>query len=72
MYVNFAKKVILPIMVVVPIKYHYLLFLFAGITLVIEIAIDCYNGFYNKFTRMAVYKSVEILIYILLLTYYLV
>jgi hypothetical protein len=72
MYINFAKKVILPIMVVVPIKYHYLLFLFAAVFLVIEIIIDCYNGFYRKFTRLAFYKAIEILIFILLLAYYLV
>lgn len=62
----------LPIMVVVPIKYHYLLFLFAAATLVIEFIIDYYNGFYRKFSRLAFYKAVEILIFILLVTYYVV
>ncbi len=35
MYVNFAKKVVLPIMVVVPLKAQYLLFLFAAIIIVV-------------------------------------
>lgn len=72
MYINFAKKVILPIMVVVPIKNHYLLFLFAGVAVFIEFLFDWYDGFYKKYTRLAFYKALEVLIYILLLTYYLV
>lgn len=72
MYINFAKKVILPIMVVVPLKYHYLLFLFAGAALLIEFVFDCYDGFYRKFSRLAFYKIIEALVFILLLVYYLV
>jgi hypothetical protein len=72
MYINFGKKVVLPIMVVVPIKYHYLLFFFAAAVLVIEIIIDCYNGFYKKFSRLAFYKVLEMLVFILLVTCFVV
>jgi hypothetical protein len=72
MYVNFAKKVILPIMVVVPINYQFLLFLFAAVFLVVEVVIDCYNGLYQKMSRLLLYKGVEILITVLLIVYYLV
>ena len=72
MYINFGKKFVLPIMVVVPIKYHYLLFIFSAVILVIELIIDNYNGLYRKFSRMAFYKAVEILIFVLLVTYYVV
>lgn len=72
MYINFAKKVVLPIMVVVPINYQFLLFLFAAAILIIEIVIDCYNGFYKKFSRLAFYKVLEMLIFILLAICYIV
>ncbi len=58
MYVNFAKKIILPIMVVVPLKYQFLLFLFAAVTIVVECIIDCYNGLYKKLNRLAFYKAI--------------
>lgn len=72
MYINFAKKVVLPIMVVVPLRYHFLFFLFAAVIVVVEFLIDCYNGMYKKFSRLAVYKVLELLIVVLLIVYYLV
>ena len=71
MYVNFAKKIILPIMVVVPLKYQFLLFLFAAVTIVVECIIDCYNGLYKKLNRLAFYKAIQLLIIGLLIIYYL-
>ena len=35
MYVSFAKKIVLPVMVVVPIEYQYVFFIFAGAFLVL-------------------------------------
>lgn len=58
MYINFAKKIILPVMVVVPLKYQYLFFLFAFIFLLVEFVFDYINGLYLKFNRLAVYKIV--------------
>lgn len=67
MYVCFAKKIILPILVVVPLKFQQLFILFIVCFLVIEIVVDCYNGFYKKFSRMVLYKGVDILCTILLI-----
>lgn len=72
MYINFAKKVVLPIMVVVPLRYQFLFFLFAAVIIVVELLIDCYNGLYKKFSRLAFYKVLELLIVVLLIIYYLV
>jgi len=72
LYINYAKKVILPILVVVPIKYQYLIFLFALVIIALEFIIDLYNGLYRQLNRLAVYKVSEILVTILLLIYYLI
>ena len=72
MYINYAKKIILPVMVVVPLKYQYLFFLFAFIFLVVEFIFDYINGLYLKFSRLAVYKVAEVLTVVLLIIYYLV
>jgi hypothetical protein len=72
MYINFVKKVILPIMIVVPLKYQFLFFLFAALVLVVEFIIDSYNGLYQKFSRLVFYKLLEGLIVALLIIYYIV
>lgn len=69
MYINFAKKIVLPVMVVVPIRNQYIFFLFAGVILVTEFIIDCYNGLYKSMNRLAVYKVSEILSVFLLIIY---
>ena len=58
MYITYAKKIILPVMVVVPIQYQYVFFIFAAAFLVIEFVFDNMNNLYKKFNRMAVYKVV--------------
>jgi len=56
MYINFAKKIILPVMVVVPIQNQYLIFIFAIGIFIIEFAIDYSNDLYEKFNRLVLYK----------------
>lgn len=56
MYINFAKKVILPVMVVVPITHQYLIFIFAIGIFIIEFLIDNSNNVYEKFNRLVLYK----------------
>ena len=72
MYITYAKKIILPVMVVVPIQYQYVFFIFAAAFLVIEFVFDNMNNLYKKFNRMAVYKVVEMLTVFLLFIYYIV
>lgn len=67
MYVCFAKKIIMPILVVVPLKYQQLFIIFIVAFLIIEIAVDCYNRFYKKFSRLVLYKGVDLLCTILLI-----
>jgi len=69
MYISFAKKIILPVMVVIPIKYQYLFFVFAGVIWAIELVIDIYNGLYKNINRLAVYKISETLTILLLIIY---
>ena len=72
MYITYAKKIILPVMVVVPIQYQYVFFIFAAAFLVIEFVFDNMNNLYKKFNRMAVYKVVEMFTVFLLFIYYIV
>lgn len=72
MYLSFAQKVVLPIMVVVPLKYQYVFFIFAAGFLVLEFLFDYINGLYKQFNRLAVYKVVEAVTIIMLIIYFLV
>lgn len=72
MYINFAKKIILPVMVVVPIRFQFLFFLFAAAIIVVEFIIDYLNELYSKFSRLGLYKGLEILTVVLLIIYYIV
>jgi len=56
-------------MVVIPIKYQYLFFVFAGVIWAIELVIDIYNGLYKNINRLAVYKISETLTILLLIIY---
>ena len=56
LYINYAKKVVLPIMIVVPIRVQWLFFLFALIIVTIEFIIDLYNGLYQRLRRLCIYK----------------
>ena len=46
MYLTFAQKIILPVMVVVPIKYQYVFFIFAVLFVILEYIFDRMNGLY--------------------------
>ena len=46
MYLNFAKKIILPVMVVIPIQNQYLIFIFAIGIFIVEFIIDYSNDLY--------------------------
>ena len=72
LYINYAKKIVLPIMIVVPIRVQWLFFLFALVIIAVEFIIDLYNGLYRKFRRLCLYKVSEILVMLLLLVYYIV
>ena len=72
MYLNFAKKIILPVMVVIPIQNQYLIFIFAIGIFIVEFIIDYSNDLYQKFNRLVFYKILEIMIIILLAIYYIV
>ena len=56
LYINYAKKVVLPIMIVVPIRVQWLFFLFALIIVTLEFIIDLYNGLYQRLRRLCIYK----------------
>ena len=47
MYLAFAQKIVLPVMVVVPIKYQFVFFIFAIIFLIMEFVFDYMNGLYR-------------------------
>ena len=72
MYVCYAKKIALPVMVVVPIEYQWVFFVFAGAFLLVEFVCDYVNGLYRKFNRLAVYKVVEMVTVLMLIIYYIV
>jgi hypothetical protein len=46
----------MPVMVVVPINYQYVFFIFAVAFVVLQFVFDNLNGLYRKFNRLAVYK----------------
>ena len=56
LYINYAKKIVLPIMIVVPIRVQWLFFLFALIIVTLEFIIDLYNGLYQRLRRLCIYK----------------
>ena len=58
MYVCYAKKIALPVMVVVPIEYQWVFFVFAAAFLVVAVVCDNINGLYRKFNRLAAYKII--------------
>jgi len=58
MYVCYAKKIALPVMVVVPIEYQWVFFVFAAAFLAVEFVCDNINGLYRKFNRLAAYKII--------------
>lgn len=72
MYLTYAQKIIIPVMVVVPIANQYVFFIFAVVFLVLEFAFDYMNGLYQQFNRLALYKITEVLTVIMLIIYYLV
>lgn len=47
MYLTYAQKIIMPVMVVVPIEYQYVFFIFAASFLIIEFVFDNINGLYK-------------------------
>ncbi len=47
MYLTYAQKIIMPVMVVVPIEYQYVFFIFAAAFLIIEFVFDSINGLYK-------------------------
>jgi hypothetical protein len=56
MYLSFTQKIVMPVMVVVPINYQYVFFIFAVAFVVLQFVFDNLNGLYRKFNRLAVYK----------------
>lgn len=72
MYITYAKKIILPVMVVVPITNQYLIFIFAFAILALEFYIDYSNRLYEQLSRLLIYKLLEIVTVLLLLIYYIV
>lgn len=72
MYLTFAHKIILPVMVVVPIKYQYVFFIFAIFFVILEFVFDRMNGLYQSFNRLAVYKVCEAICVLVLTVYYIV
>lgn len=72
MYLTFAQKIIMPVMVVVPIQYQYVFFIFAVVFLILEFIFDKMNDLYSSFNRLALYKVIEMVTVLLLLVYYFV
>lgn len=72
MYLTFAQKIIMPVMIVVPIEYQYVFFIFAVVFLILEFVFDKYNGLYRSFSRLAIYKVVEMLTVVILTVYFIV
>lgn len=72
MYLTYAQKIVMPVMVVVPIEYQYVFFIFAAAFLIIEFVFDNINGLYKQLNRLAFYKVTQIVTVILLIIYYLV
>lgn len=72
MYLTYAQKIIMPVMVVVPIDYQYVFFIFAAAFLILEFVFDYQNQLYQSFNRLALYKVVEALTVIILTIYYIV
>lgn len=72
MYLTFAQKILMPIMVVVPIKYQFIFFALAICFIIVEFIFDKMNGFYDSFSRMAIYKVCEAMTVLSLTAYYIV
>jgi len=72
MYLTFAQKIIMPIMVVIPIKYQFIFFAFAIGFVIAEFIFDKINGFYDSFSRLAIYKIVEAMTVLGLTAYFIV
>ena len=72
MYLAFAHKIIMPVMVVVPLKYKYLFFIFSCLFLVLELICDYLNDLFKQLNRLAIYKVVEFFTVVVLVVYYLV
>lgn len=70
MYLTYAQKIIMPVMVVVPIAYQYVFFIFAAAFLILEFIFDYQNQLYQSFNRLALYKVTEALTVIMLIIYY--
>lgn len=47
MYLSFAQKIILPVLVVVPIRYQFVFFIFAIIFVILQYTFDRINGLYH-------------------------
>ena len=72
MYLTFAHKIILPVFVVVPIKYQFLFLILAICFVIGEFVLDRMNGLYDKFNRLAIYKVCEAICVLVLTVYFVV
>ena len=72
MYLTFAHKIILPVFVVVPIKYQFLFLIFAILFVIGEFVFDKMNGLYDSFNRLAIYKVCEAICVLVLTIYFVV